>query len=928
MGIDRSIGFVLVLAFAAPSVAQAQKPPPGTPASLIQRQIDARGLRSMLISRINTSGLTATEIRARLSRLGYDPATLDPYLDEALDNPPEPSPNVLAAVASLGVLPAPGPGLGQVAPDDLLRPGELVPAASLNSQPAMPPPTREEREKNLRVFGLDVFGRSTTQFQPVTTGPVPPSYVVGPGDELVLALTGDVEFTYRLPVTRDGYVLIPQIGQVWVNGMTLERLRERMYTHLSKAYSGIADGPRATAFFDVSLGRLRTNQVFVTGEVAQPGSFLVSPVASVLNALYLAGGPTAYGSFRDIRLIRGGENAYRIDLYDYLLRGDDLAGIRLEPGDVIFVPVHGDHVSIRGEVVREAIYELRPDETLAHLVQHAGGVTAPAHLRRARITRILPPSERRVPGVDRVVIDADLSEVVASPATAPRLEPGDDVRIFAIRSEVRNVVTLSGSVWQNGSFGFVDGLRAWDLIGMGEGLTPEAYLPTAQIERLNLVDSTLSIIPFSLDTLPDGAPRQNPALQEFDVLRVFSRARFEPAHRVQVQGAVRTPGTLTRFENMTLRDAILYSGGLTPQTYTGRAYISRLQADSTRRILPIELEVDSLMIPLNADTLEDFDIIEVYGIARFTDEFPVTISGEVRNAGTEKFQEGMTLRDLIVRAGGLRPTADLRVEISRLVEPSERADGLIAKIITARIDSSYIVPEEAVRFYLGDLSPPHDGDADEASDLELQPYDHVFVRRIPHFEMPRTVAITGEVIYPGSYSLRRKDERLRELVVDRAGGLTATAHAAGFRLYRDGSLVNVEFAKVLNNASHQDNLVLFPGDSIVVPVYDPVVVVQGAVNFASTVLYRQGKGLGYYIDNAGGYAENADKGRTHVRYANGATRVKHKFLLFGSSPRPEAGSIVIVPAKPEKEGSDLASILASVTSVVMAGVTLAIVAIR
>ena len=928
MGIGRSIRCLLVVICTAISGAVAQAPPPGTPASLIQRQIDARGLRGMLISRIKSSEMTVDQIRNRLAQLGYDPTTLDPYLDEALDQPPESSSRVLAAVESPGVLPALAPGLTQVAATDLLHPGELVSTASPSSQPVMPPPTAEEREKNLRVFGLDVFGRSTTQFQPVTRGPVPPSYVVGPGDELVLALTGDVEFTYQLPITREGFILIPQIGQVWVNGMTLERLREQMYTHLSKSYSGIADGPKATAFFDISLGRLRTNQVFVTGEVGQPGSFLVSPVASVLNALYLAGGPTAHGSFRDVRLIRGGEKAFRIDLYDYLLRGNNLDDIRLEPGDVIFVPIHGNHVSIRGEVVREAIYELRADETLAHLVQHAGGTTTPAHLRRARITRILPPAERRVPGVDRVILDADLSEVVASPATAPRLEPGDDVRIFAIRNEVRNVVTLSGSVWQKGSFGFADGLQAWDLIGMGEGLTPEAYLPTAQIERLNLADSTLSIIPFSLDKLPDGTPQQNPALQEFDVLRVFSRARFEPAHTVQVQGAVRSPGTLTRFENMTVRDAILYSGGLNPQTYTGRAYISRLQADSTRRILPIELEVDSLMIPLNADPLEDFDIVEVYGIARFTDEFPVSISGEVRRPGAERFQEGMTLRDLIIRAGGLRHTADLTLEISRLARPANRNQGQIAEIITARLDSSFIVPGDAVRFYLRDLQPPTDGSPDEAGELKLKPYDHVFVRRLPQLEMQRTVAIGGEVQYPGSFTLRRKDDRLRDLVVDRAGGLTPSAHAEGFRLYRDGRPVNVALLKVLGDPSHRDNLVLLPGDSMVVPEYNPVVAVEGAVNSPSTVLFREGEGLGYYIENAGGYAQNADEGRTHVRYANGATRVKHKFLLFGSSPRPEAGSIVIVPPKPDKEGSDLASVLTSITSVIMAGVTLAIVAIR
>lgn len=923
MGTDRLLRVLAALIFSTVSTAEAQTPPPpGTPASLIQREIDARGLRNMVTSRIASSGMTADQIRRRLAQLGYDPTTLDPYLPGTPEDAPEPSDDVLTAIRSLGFgdMPVQQPGLQAL--------GEIATITPAVAAPALLPPTAEEREEELRVFGLQVFGRSTTQFQAVTSGPVPPSYVVGPGDELVLILTGDVETYYTLPVTREGFIVIPQIGQVWVNGLTLEGLRRQMYSHLSAAYSGIADGPQATTLFDISLGRLRTNQVFITGEVAQPGSYLVSPLASVLNALYLTGGPTAHGSLRDVRIIRGDWKAYSIDLYEYLLRGNNLGEVRLDPGDVIFVPVHGDHVSIRGEVVREAIYEMKPGETLYHLIEHAGGVTTPAHLRRARITRILPPAERRVPGVDRVVIDVDLSEILANPATAPKLEPGDDVRVFAVRNEVRNIVTLSGSVWQDGSFGFTPELRAWDLIEMGDGLAPEAYLTTAHIERLNLVDSTLSIIPFSLDTLPDGSPRENPDLEEFDVVRIFSRARFEPQHTIRVQGAVQSPGTLTRFDNMTLRDAILQAGGLSPQSYTERAFISRLQPDSTRRIIPIKLDVDSLMIPLNAVVLEDFDIIEVYGIARFTDEFPVTISGEVRDPGVEKFQEGMTLRDMIVRAGGLTPTANLAIEVSRIAEPSERARGVISHSLTLRVDSSYIVPSEAVRFYFGDRDSLAAASAnDRAARFVLQPYDHIFVRRIPDFELPRDVTVLGEVRSPGGYTLRRKDERLGD-VIQRAGGLTQTSHAEGFRFYRGGNLVNVELQEVLRNSNHHDNLVLLPGDSMVVPEYDPVVLVQGAVNSPSTVLYRKGEGLGYYIDNAGGYAQTADAGRVHVQYANGATRVRHKFLFFGSSPKPEPGSTVTVPAKAETGGSNLVAILSSVAQIVVTGATLVIVALR
>ena len=182
----------------------------------------------------------------------------------------------------------------------------------------------------------------------------------------------------------------------------------------------------------------------------------------------------------------------------------------------------------------------------------------------------------------------------------------------------------------------------------------------------------------------------------------------------------------------------------------------------------------------------------MYGLARFTDQLPVTINGQVRDPRSEDFQEGMTLRDLIVRAGGLRPTADVTVEVSRLGDLDQRATAQIARIINVRVDSSYIVPEEAIRFYLGhpdSLGRPENGDA--AGEFQLEPYDRVFVRRIADFELPRVVTIVGEVEFPGSYALQRKDERLRELI-RRAGGLTPTAFAEGFRFYRGGNLVNVE----------------------------------------------------------------------------------------------------------------------------------------
>jgi polysaccharide biosynthesis/export protein len=804
----------------APAGASAQAvPPPGTPPAQVQQQIDGLGVREQLLSRIQASGMTPEQVRRRLAAMGYDPRTLDPYLADDERTPPPPTQGALAALRALALADADS-------------------AALPDLRPTAPPPTAEEERLGVRVFGLEVFGRGSSEFEPLSAGAVPSSYVLGPGDELVLVLTGDVELVHQLAVTREGFVLVPQVGQVWVNGLTLEGLRDQLFTRLGRVYSGVRRGDGATTHFDISLARLRTNQVYISGEVVRPGAYMVAPLASVLNALYQAGGPTASGSFRDVHIVRSGRVAQRVDLYAFLLRGDNLDRFRLEPGDVIFVPIRGDHVSIRGEVTRPAIYELLPGEGIAELVRFAGGTSAPAHLQQARLTRVLPPGQRTMPGVDRTVMDIDLAEAVTNRGRAVDLQPGDEIQVLAVREEVRNMVTLNGSVWRPGSFEYRPGMRAWDLIGAGQGLSPEAFLDRAHITRMNPADSSLSVVSFSLARNGDGSPVANPVLEEFDVVTVHSRGR-----RV--------------------------------------------------------------------------------------DDLPVTVAGAVREPGTERFQEGMTLRDAIIQAGGLRRTADPVVEVARLADPASRGAGQIAHVYRVTVDSTYIVSDEAARHYLGDrerIRPQHNGDP--AAEFMLQPYDRIFVRSIADFELPRTVTVAGEVRYPGDYALTSKNERLRD-VIERAGGLSSTAFAEGFRLVRDSQTVNIDLPAVLARPDHPNNIVLMPGDQMMVPEFNPVVIVRGAVNSPAAVLYRRGAGLDYYIKQAGGYARNADAGRTHVRFANGSgDAVSRSLVFFRSKPEPQAGSEVTVPFKLPEDRTDVRGIITDVVQIVGSIATVALVVSR
>src|SRR2546430_6046590 len=348
----RALRTLLVGGLLAAPCAASQGPSPAQAQSALQQAVQQNpGLPDMIRQRLQQSGLTAEQVRARLSASGYAPNLLDAYLG------------------------APAPGQGAAAPGAL----ELSAIQALGlpvEQSYLPIDSGFIRTRGAgpasRVFGVDVFRRSTTQFLPLLSGPVAPDYKLGAGDQLVLILTGDVELAYTLQVTREGFILIPQVGQVFVSNLTLDQLRDMLYVRLGRVYSGVKRGPGATTRFDITVANVRANQVYVVGEVTQPGAYQISSLGTALTALYAAGGVTERANMRDIVVERAGKTVATLDLYDYLLRGETRNDIRLETGDVIFVPVHGTRVDLAGAVVRPAVYELKRGQSLAGLSQAAG----------------------------------------------------------------------------------------------------------------------------------------------------------------------------------------------------------------------------------------------------------------------------------------------------------------------------------------------------------------------------------------------------------------------------------------------------------------------------------------------------------------------------------------------------------------------------
>jgi polysaccharide biosynthesis/export protein len=806
-----------------------------------------------LRERLEASGLTPAQIRARLQAEGYPSSLLDAYLAGSDEEPSTlPGDEVFSAVRALGIIEAAeldtlrravSPRRITVAQIDSLLQRFAdsldIDVTVLSSQPDTLPRSirellqrrtellrlermaRERVDSGYTIFGLDIFRRSTSEFDANLHGPVDPNYRLGPGDQLVLVLTGDVEAAYPLEVTREGFIVVPRAGQMHVANLTMAQLEELLFSRLGRIYSGVSRSPGANTRFSVSMSRLRSIQVYVVGDVTEPGSYRVSGAGTMMSALYAARGPTENGSFRNVELRRGGAVVGRFDIYDYLLQGNSANDLRLQTGDVVFVPPRVSRVRVWGEVVRPATYELRPGESLAALIRAAGGFTATADRRRVQIERISPAAEGVVAASGRVLMDVSAADG-GGPLTADvPVQDGDVVRVLALTERATQRIAVTGSVWTPGPVGFRAGMRLSEALRQAGGLQPDAYLGQVLVTRLR----------------PDSS-------------------------RVQLRAAI---------------------------------------ADTTGRALD-DIE------------LADGDEIQVFSQSEFRPRRYVVVSGAVRRSGRYPYREGMTLRDLALMAGGLQESAMLdRAEVARL--PENRAGGVTARAIHVPLDSSYLFERGPDGRYMGPPGLP--GPPGRSPEVALLPYDNVLFFRQPDWELPRTVALTGEVRFPGRYTLTSKSERLVDLI-DRAGGLTEEAYAGGIvfnRRDRGLGRIGLDLPAALRNPRHRDNLLLVDGDSVAIPVYSAIVNVRGAVNTPVAVAYVPGRTIDYYIDAAGGSTRSGDLGRAFVTQPSGKVESRRRTIR----PRPEPGAVVFVPLQEQRDRRDTGAILA-LTAQVLASV--------
>jgi len=411
----------------------------------------------------------------------------------------------------------------------------------------------------IKQYGYELFRQQSKTFvPPVDRIPVGPDYIIGPGDELRITLWGNIEGNFSVVVDRDGHINMPKIGVLGVAGLTFKELKDVLNKEFSKYYTGFQ--------MNVSMGLLRTIRVYVVGNAERPGSYSISSLSTLVNALFEAGGPNKTGSMRNIQLKRNGKIIVNFDMYDFLLKGDKSKDIRLMPEDVVFIPPIGPVVAIAGSVNNPAIYELKNETTLSQLIEMAGGLNAIAFKGRVQIERIVDNNRK-------VIFESDLNMATDKDLT---LQSGDTLKVFQIAPDKRTI-RLAGAVFREGEYGFKLGMTVKDLINMAGGLRYYAFRKEAELTRLYVTDGgpKTEKISINLDEAMKGNPKYDIPLKEDDYIFVRSVPEWQQHQLVTIQGEVVFPGQYAIRKGERLSSLIERAGGYTSKAYLRGAVFTR-----------------------------------------------------------------------------------------------------------------------------------------------------------------------------------------------------------------------------------------------------------------------------------------------------------------------------------------------------------------
>lgn len=684
-------------------------------------------------------------------------------------------------------------------------------------------------ESNPLIFGSELFNNPALSFEPNDNIATPLNYMLGPSDELQISLYGVQEYNTAQAISAEGKITIPYVGQISVGGITIEAATQRIRNAMGKVYSTLSSGQSKLS---VSLGSIRTIKITIIGSKL-PGNYSVSSLTTVFNALHLAGGPADNGTYRNIQLIRGNKVLRNIDIYRFLVDGDQSDNVGLRDNDVIRIPVYKNRVTLEGEIKRPGIFEIKEEETFSDLLTFASGFTEVAYTASVNV-------------VQKTEKEYKVADLLSSEYATYKPKSGDGFSVSKILNRFENRITISGAVFRPNQYSFTQGMRVADLVAKADGLREDAYRQRAQIIRQN-DNLTSQIVEVNLE--------------------------------------------------------------------------AALSGDATANI-----------------ELKKEDALTVYSLLDFRENYSVTIEGEIKKPGMYSYVDNLTLNDLLIQAGGLTGAASKKVEIARMVKAEN-------------IDNTNPRKVEVLDVEINAMNN------EQLQNIKLMPYDVINIRRMPVFEQPELVVVTGEIVYPGKYVLENKDERISD-VIKRAGGLSPQANIKGVKIKRpikqdqiedlnriDLNLgkgdtiqkdltdkivelkyrtIPVDWEMIRQDEKHYSNVVLVPGDEIEVAAFDEAVKVSGNVLLTSEIPYRKGKGFNYYLNAVGGLDDKGWKKKSYIIYPNGKAATAGSFLFFRSYPTVEPGSQIVVPSKPHMnrmttgEIVGLASILTSLAGVVIA----------
>jgi protein involved in polysaccharide export with SLBB domain len=666
-----------------------------------------------------------------------------------------------------------------------------------------------------KIFGSELFSKSNLSFEPNLRMATPRGYIIGPDDQLLIDLSGDNDVNYDLKVSPDGTIRLQYVGPVSVGGLSIEQATSKIKTSLASTYPSVRNGRTSIS---VNLGNIRSIKVTILGEVIKPGSYTLSSLSSVFNALDASGGPNSNGTFRKIQVIRNNRVVSTVDVYDLLLNGIQKGNIRLQDQDVINIPVYQSRVEVAGEVKRPALFEVLSSENLSDVIRFAGGFSNQAYTAQIKV-------------LQNTNKERSITDVPAESFNTYGPLNGDKYVVEKILDRFANRVEISGAVFRPGEFELDKGLTLKGLIAKADGLTEDAFLNRGYISRLN-ADNTPSLISFDVAKIIAGTePDIN--LQREDKVTISSLFDLRDEYKVSIQGEVRQPGTFDFGESMSLEDLIQMAGGFKEGATPNRIEISRRVKNSdalsksakTAELFTVDVDQN---LKLQGDTfkLQPFDIVSIRNSTGYEVQRQVKVEGEVLYPGVYTItSKDERLSDLVKRAGGLTPSAytegaslkrpgpdatnlddknaiDTREEEEKKLLNLKRLQESGAKDTATSEISQKIISSDLVGINLDRILKSPGG----SYDLLIEDGD---ILRVP--KQLQTVKVTGEVLSPNSIVF--SSSKTFKQYINGAGGFTFDAYKKGAHIkYANGSVHAASRFLFFNNYPK-----VLPGSEILVP---------------------------------------------------------------------------------------------------------------